>query len=168
MRVLLAEDDQVLSKSISNRMSKLGFVVDIALDGSLAEQFLKTLTYDLVILDLNMPKTDGRVVLNNLRSRGILTPVLVLTARAQLEDKVNVLNLGADDYLTKPFDFEELEARCRALLRRSHGLANDKIEHGDLSSTGKLAPFILTLYLLVLLILNIGYSTYCYRIRGKY
>lgn len=132
MRVLLAEDDQVLSKSISNKISKLGFVVDVALDGHIAEQFLKSLVYDLIILDLNMPKIDGRDVLKHLRDKGVLTPVLVLTARAQLEDKVNALNLGADDYLTKPFSFEELEARCRALLRRSKGLANDRIEHGDL------------------------------------
>ncbi len=133
MRVLLAEDDQVLSKSISNKLAKLDFVVDTASDGQIAQQFLKSLVYDLVILDLNMPKVDGGEVLKNLRTRGILTPVLVLTARDQLEDKVRVLNLGADDYLTKPFDFEELEARCRALLRRSQGLANDIIELGDLT-----------------------------------
>ena len=132
MRILIAEDDPVLSKSISSQFDKLGFVTDVALDGLQAEILLKEQPYDLLILDLNMPKRDGNEVLSTIRNVGNNTPALVLTARDSLDDKLSLFNRGADDYLTKPFRFEELEARCRALIRRNRGLANDQIEHGDL------------------------------------
>lgn len=132
MRILLAEDDQVLSKSISSQFTKLGFVVDVAQDGEKAELFIIDQSYDLLILDLNMPKLGGHEVLSTLRSAGNSTPALILTARDTLDDKLSLFSRGADDYLTKPFRFEELEARCRALIRRNRGLANDQIEHGDL------------------------------------
>lgn len=132
MRILIAEDDPVLSKSVSSQFEKLGFVTDVAFDGVQAEILMKEQPYDLLILDLNMPKRDGNEVLCALRRGGNNTPTLVLTARDALDDKLKLFNHGADDYLTKPFRFEELEVRCRALIRRNRGLANDQIEHGDL------------------------------------
>lgn len=132
MRVLFAEDDIILSKSILAKMTKMGHAVDLAMTGTEADHFLKVQAYDLIILDLNLPGIDGQTVLKNLRNQGELTPVLILTAKDQIENKITLLNLGADDYMTKPFDFSELEARCLALLRRSQGMAKNIIEHGDL------------------------------------
>lgn len=132
MRVLFAEDDVILSKSVLAKITKMGHAVDLAMTGVEADHFLKVQEYDLVILDLNLPGIDGQTVLKNLRNQGKITPVLVLTAKDQMEDKISLLNLGADDYMTKPFDFSELEARCLALLRRSQGMAKNVIEHGDL------------------------------------
>ena len=132
MRVLFAEDDIILSKSILAKMTKMGHAIDLAMTGTEADHFLKVQEYDLIILDLNLPGIDGQTVLKNLRNQGELTPVLILTAKDQIENKITLLNLGADDYMTKPFDFSELEARCLALLRRSQGMAKNIIEHGDL------------------------------------
>ncbi|MGB0662497.1 MAG: response regulator transcription factor [Pontibacterium sp.] len=132
MRVLIAEDDPILSKSMNAKLTKLGYVIDTAENGVVASQFLKAQNYELIVLDLNMPKKGGAEVLRELRCRSDKTPVLVLTARGELDDKVSLFNLGADDYLTKPFSFEELEVRARALIRRSYGLAQDTIAHGDL------------------------------------
>lgn len=133
MRILFAEDDVILSKSVLAKIKKMGHAADLAMTGTDADHYLKVQEYDLVILDLNLPGMDGQTVLKNLRSKGKTTPILILTAKDQVEDKISLLNLGADDYMTKPFDFAELEARCRALLRRSQGMANDIVIHGDLT-----------------------------------
>jgi two-component system response regulator TctD len=133
MRILFAEDDAILSKSVLAKIKKMGHAADLAMTGTEADHYLKVQEYDLVILDLNLPGMDGQTVLKNLRNKGKITPILILTAKDQVEDKISLLNLGADDYMTKPFDFSELEARCRALLRRSQGMANDIVIHGDLT-----------------------------------
>ena len=97
-----------------------------------ADELLRTETYNLVVLDLMLPGLDGKEVLHRLRQRRSRTPVLVLTARSDVDDKVGALDYGADDYLVKPFDFRELEARCRALLRRPHGMAASEVTFGNL------------------------------------
>ena len=106
-----------------SRLRKLGYAVDIVADGEEADELLRTESYNLVVLDLMLPGIGGKEVLHRLRRRRSRTPVLVLTARSDVDDKVGALDYGADDYLVKPFDFRELEARCRALLRRPHGMA---------------------------------------------
>ncbi|MBY0357239.1 MAG: response regulator transcription factor [Candidatus Obscuribacterales bacterium] len=118
MRILLAEDDKFLSDGLSMVLKDNGYVVDIAYTGSDADIALTTETYDLLILDLGLPKMDGLEVLKRTRNRGQLLPVLILTARDRLEDCVSGLDLGANDYMTKPFQLPELEARIRALLRK--------------------------------------------------
>ena len=118
MRVLIVEDQEDLAAAIAERLRKRGYAVDIAMDGSEADELLRCENYQLVVLDLILPGLDGQAVLHELRRRRSMTPVLVLTARSEVEDKVGMLDAGADDYLVKPFDFRELEARCRALLRR--------------------------------------------------
>ena len=133
MRILIVEDDEVLGEAISQRITKQGHGADLATSGTAANDILRHQTYDLVILDLNLPGLNGDRVLENLRRRQSSTPVLILTARDQIEDRIQLLDLGADDYLTKPFDFGELEARCRALLRRSQGQAQDCISYGNLT-----------------------------------
>lgn len=133
MRILIVEDDEVLGEAISQRMAKQGHGTDLVTTGSGANDILRRQEYDLIILDLNLPGLNGDRVLTNLRERQVKTPVLILTARNQVEDRIQLLDLGADDYLAKPFDFGELEARCRALLRRNMGNAQDIIEHGNLS-----------------------------------
>ncbi len=119
MRVLLAEDDEVLSDGISKVLRQCGYAVDRVDSGLDADLALTGTTFDLLILDLGLPKLDGLQVLQRLRSRGDHLPVLILTARDSLHDRVAGLDYGADDYMTKPFDLPELEARVRALLRRS-------------------------------------------------
>lgn len=132
MRILIVEDDEVLGEALSQRMRKQGQGVDLATSGTDANNILQHQEYDLVILDLNLPGLNGDKVLEKLRNRHSQTPVLILTARNQIEDRIQLLDLGADDYLSKPFDFGELEARCRALLRRNQGQAQDNIEYGNL------------------------------------
>ncbi|WP_434514214.1 response regulator [Dechloromonas sp. ARDL1] len=119
MRLLLVEDHPDLSKWLVGWLSRGGFVVDALGRGDLADLALKNERYDLVILDLSLPGLDGLEVLRRLRNNGDSTPVLVLSARGAKEDRVRGLNLGADDYLPKPFELDELEARIKALLRRS-------------------------------------------------
>ncbi|WP_020680637.1 response regulator transcription factor [Marinobacterium rhizophilum] len=131
MRILIVEDDLTLAEAISRRLLKQGHAADVALDGTKADNILRHQTFDLIILDLNLPGLGGEQVLSLLRQRRSTTPVLVLTARGQIEDRISLLDLGADDYLTKPFDFGELEARSRALLRRSQGQAQDKLSIGN-------------------------------------
>ncbi|MDX1409802.1 MAG: response regulator transcription factor [Saprospiraceae bacterium] len=133
MRILIVEDDEVLGEAISQRISKQGHGSDLVTSGSAANDILRRQEYDLVILDLNLPGLNGDQVLDKLRSRENRTPVLLLTARDQVEDRIQLLDLGADDYLTKPFDFGELEARCRALLRRNQGQAQDAVCYGNLT-----------------------------------
>ena len=131
MRILVIEDDSVLSEAITYRVKRLGHAVDLATTGSSAETMLQQQPYDLILLDLNLPDANGATILNHLRQRKVNTPVLVVTARDQVDDRIQLLDLGADDYITKPFDFGELEARIRALLRRSQGQAQDVLEFGN-------------------------------------
>lgn len=131
MRILVVEDDKVLGEAITQRVRRIGHGVDLAQAGAAAQQFIDMYDYDLMILDLNLPDTTGDAVLGSLRKRQINTPVMILTARDQVEDRIALLDLGADDYMTKPFDFGELLARCRALLRRSQGQAQNLIEYGN-------------------------------------
>jgi two-component system response regulator TctD len=121
MRILLVEDHLDLSRWIGKALQDARLTVEFATDGEQADSLLHTQDYALVILDLTLPKLDGLDVLKRFRSRGGKAPVLILTARGGLNDRVQGLNLGADDYLAKPFELAELEARVRALLRRSRG-----------------------------------------------
>jgi two-component system response regulator TctD len=124
MRILLAEDNKTLADWLEKALRQGGFAVDCMNDGVDADHVLLTQVYDLVILDLGLPRMDGLEVLRRLRRRGSAAPVLVLTARGELEARVEGLNLGADDYLPKPFSLTELEARINALIRRAQGTAN--------------------------------------------
>lgn len=132
MRLLIVEDDEILGEALHRHATKQGHGVDLVTTGNSANEILKHTAYDLVVLDLNLPGLSGDRVLENLRSRKTNTPVLILTARDQIHDRIQLLDLGADDYLTKPFDFGELEARSRALLRRSQGQADNTITYGNL------------------------------------
>ena len=132
MRILLAEDDGMLADAVSRALSQAAHVVDIAPDGSQADRALAANDYDLAILDIGLPVFDGFEVLRRLRGRRSTVPVLVLSVRDTVEDRVNGLDLGADDYLTKPFHLFELEARVRALIRRAHARAISDIVHGRL------------------------------------
>lgn len=118
MRIVLVEDNSSLAKGISYRLEDSGHAVDVLTDGNDAEQFLKSERADLIILDINLPGVDGLTLLKGLRQRGDTRPVILLTARAETQDRVIGLDAGADDYLIKPFEMAELEARVRALLRR--------------------------------------------------
>jgi two-component system response regulator TctD len=133
MRILLAEDQPQLAESLSKALGQAGFAVDHASDGELADQLLKREAFALVLLDIGLPKVDGWEVLRRLRARGNKVPVLVLTAQGATEDRVKGLDLGADDYLAKPFALAELEARVRALIRRSHGHEQARVQFGPLS-----------------------------------
>lgn len=121
MRLLLVEDNRELADWLSRALSASGHAVDVARDGVEADQLLSFEPYALVILDIGLPRLDGFEVLRRLRRRGNRVPVLVLTAQAGVDDRVHGLDLGADDYLGKPFELSELEARTRALLRRAQG-----------------------------------------------
>lgn len=132
MRLLLAEDDRLLGDGIVVTLTEAGYATDWVTDGQAAEAALQTETYALLILDLGLPKMPGIDVLKGVRQRGQDIPVLILTARDTVADRVQGLDCGADDYLVKPFDMDELNARLRALLRRSGGRSNPVIEHGDI------------------------------------
>jgi two-component system, OmpR family, response regulator QseB len=121
MRILLVEDDEPLGQGICSGLAQYGYVVDWLKDGAAALRFLRAETFDIIVLDLNLPKLSGLAVLQELRGNGLKTPVLILTARDSIEDRVKGLDSGADDYLTKPFDLDELSARVRALQRRYAG-----------------------------------------------
>lgn len=130
MRVLLVEDDRLLGSGVRAGLEQAGVAADWAQDGEEAEAALNTTSYDAVVLDLGLPKLDGLSLLRRLRSRQNSVPVLVLTARGAVGDRVAGLDAGADDYLAKPFDLAELQARVRALLRRSKGVAVPVVRHG--------------------------------------
>ncbi|MFT4726566.1 MAG: two-component system OmpR family response regulator [Granulosicoccus sp.] len=119
MRIAVVEDNRPLADGLAKSFRADGHGVDVLYDGSAAETFLLAESFDLIILDINLPGKSGLQVLTSLRRNQVPTPVLLLTARADLSDKVSGLDLGADDYLEKPFDLPELKARARALLRRS-------------------------------------------------
>lgn len=133
MRLLLAEDDRVLGCQIMQALEQAGHVVDLARDGVEVHFLGSTEPYDVIILDLGLPKRDGLAVLMEWRASGIRTPVLILTARDGWSQRVDGLDAGADDYITKPFHMAELLARIRALLRRSTGQQNPMFEKGNLS-----------------------------------
>ncbi|NNM81315.1 MAG: response regulator [Burkholderiales bacterium] len=133
MRLMLAEDDMVLRDGLTRSLVQSGYVVDTASNGQEADHALSVQNYDLLILDLGLPKLDGLEVLRRLRFRDKATPVLILTARDSIEDRVSGLDFGADDYLTKPFDLSELEARVRALVRRGQGAHSNVMRHGPLT-----------------------------------
>ncbi len=133
MRILLVEDDCLLGDGIKTGLKHFSYAVDWVKKGSHALQALSTDVFELVILDLGLPDMDGIELMSQIRKAAISTPVLILTARDQLEDKLSGLNAGADDYMVKPFDLRELEARIRALVRRNHGHSDDLVELGQLS-----------------------------------
>jgi two-component system response regulator QseB len=133
MRILLVEDDELLGDGLRTGLTQSGYTIDWLKDGMAADQALKTETFDLIILDIGLPKMSGIDVLQNLRSRGITTPVLILTARESVEDRIKGLDSGADDYLTKPFDLYELCARLRALQRRFSSRAEPNLTHGNIN-----------------------------------
>ena len=133
MRILLVEDDNLLGNGVVTGLSQSGFAVDWATDGDDAETALAATSYDAVVLDLGLPKTDGLTVLRRLRASKDPTPVLILTARDSIEDRVDGLDAGGDDYLIKPFELAELQARLRALLRRSKGSINPVLRHGKVT-----------------------------------
>ncbi|EHS53272.1 two component transcriptional regulator, winged helix family, partial [Rhizobium sp. PDO1-076] len=132
MRILLVEDTHDVGEAISRRFETTGHTVDWQTDGRAASEILDFTDYDLVILDVMLPGLDGFEILKRLRQNRNAVPVMVLTARSEIDDRVSALDLGADDYLVKPFDFRELEARARVLLRRrSGGEATNVIACGD-------------------------------------
>lgn len=132
MRVLVAEVDNALASFVRKGLEAEHYAVDIARDGEEAQYMAEEYDYDLVILDLTLPQTDGLHVLKRVRAKKSGLPVLVLTARSRVEDRVKGLDLGADDYLTKPFSFSELSARVRALLRRGSRPAESVLRAEDL------------------------------------
>ncbi|WP_240047427.1 response regulator transcription factor [Sphingomonas panacisoli] len=131
-RILLVEDDPSLARGLAGSLKAVGHTVDVAEDGETALLAALDEPFGLITLDLGLPDISGLEVLRTLRSRGVKTPILILTARDALEDRVEGLDLGADDYLLKPFEPSELEARIRALLRRSQGEASSVIAVGKL------------------------------------
>jgi DNA-binding response OmpR family regulator len=132
MRVLIVEDSLPLAQALARGLTAEGYACDHAQDGERALAFLDRYDYDLVVLDLMLPKIDGLAVLRNLRARNDAVRVLVLSARDQVADRVTALDAGADDYLVKPFAFDELLARLRALRRRPLDQAEPVLRHGDL------------------------------------
>jgi two-component system response regulator TctD len=133
MRILVVEDDPDLGDALQRRLRRDGYAVDLLTDGKAADEVLRYQSYEVIVLDIGLPSMDGFAVLKALRRRGDRTPVLMLTARSDIEDRVTALDVGADDYLAKPFDFRELDARCRALMRRTQGLAEGVTTIGELT-----------------------------------
>lgn len=132
MKVLVIEDDPTVGQFVKRGLEEARYTVDLVADGEEGEQLAKSQPYDLVVLDLRLPGRSGQQVLRNLRARGFEKPVLVLTAQDAVDAKVETLRAGADDYVTKPFAFEELLARVEALARRPRSIVSPKITVGDL------------------------------------
>lgn len=137
MRLLLVEDTTELASWLQKALTQKGFAVDWVADGMAADHVLQCEDYSAVVLDVSLPRLDGLAVLARLRRRGQTVPVLLLTAQSALEQRVQGLNAGADDYLTKPFELDELEARLRALLRRSSGQTTQSQMLGQLERDGE-------------------------------
>src|SRR5262252_9499738 len=127
MRILLVEDDRLLGDGIRAGLRQLGFQVDWVRDGEAAESELRAQTYAAAVLDLGLPRKEGLEVLSNVRKLDINVPVLVLTARDAVADRIRGLDAGADDYIVKPADVREIAARLRALVRRSHGRPQERL-----------------------------------------
>ncbi len=133
MKLLLVEDERKIADTVRQGLVENGFVVDVAADGEEGQFLARTAEYDLIILDLMLPRRDGREVLSSLRAEGNTTPILILSARDKVDDRVEGLDRGADDYLVKPFAFHELLARIRTILRRPPMRASEVLAAGDLS-----------------------------------
>jgi len=133
MRVLVAEDEPALARQVRDALAAAGYAVDVAGDGARADFLARTETYDAVVLDLGLPRADGLTVLKGWRDAGVLVPVLVLTARASWHEKVIGIDLGADDYVAKPFQIEEVVARVRALIRRASRQPAPELRCGTLA-----------------------------------
>lgn len=133
MRLLIAEDEKTLNKTLSERLTKAGYNIDSCFDGEEALYYIENTQYDGIILDIMMPKMNGYEILSAIRGRKIFTPVLILTAKDSDEDIITGLDLGANDYLTKPFSFDILSARIRAMLRVKENVTGTVLEVGDLS-----------------------------------
>jgi DNA-binding response OmpR family regulator len=132
MRILVVEDHPALGDGIVKALKQAGYAVDLAVDGEAANDCLRADLFDMLVLDLNLPKLDGLAVLKQLRGQGDNLPVVILTARNDVSDRIRGLDLGADDYLAKPFELEELEARVRALLRRQSKTKNTTLTCANL------------------------------------
>ncbi len=130
MRVLVVEDEAALARQVAGALGASGYAVDVASDGERADFLARTETYDAVVLDLGLPKIDGLTVLKGWRDAGVHVPVLVLTARGSWHEKVTGIDLGADDYVAKPFQIEEVIARVRALIRRAAGQTSPELRCG--------------------------------------
>jgi two-component system, OmpR family, copper resistance phosphate regulon response regulator CusR len=133
MRILAVEDEDAIAAFLCQGLSEVGYAVDLARDGAEALEWIAIATYDVIVLDILLPEIDGLAVCAELRRRGVQTPVLMLTARDTIEDRVAGLDSGADDYLVKPFAFAELLARIRALLRREPALKGTVLQIADLT-----------------------------------
>jgi len=132
VRVLLVEDDAMIAAGLTTALRQAGFAVDWVNDGDGAHAALQTTEFDLVLLDLGLPQRDGIAVLREFRRRGAVTPVIILTARDEIQSRITGLDAGADDYIVKPFDLDEVLARMRSVLRRAAGRGDSHIVHGDL------------------------------------
>ena len=132
VRLLVVEDELVLARQLGDALTEAGYAVDRAHDGARADFLMQTETYDAVVLDLGLPNVDGLTLLAGWRQAGLTTPVLILTARGSWHEKVKGIDGGADDYMAKPFQIEEVLARVRALIRRSGGLATREIRWGSI------------------------------------
>ncbi|HTC43894.1 MAG TPA: response regulator transcription factor [Steroidobacteraceae bacterium] len=132
MRVLLVEDDRMIAEAVRTALNQDGHVTDWMADGAAAHSALSHSRFDIVLLDLGLPRKDGLTVLRQLRERGDSTPVIIITARDDVRSRISGLDSGADDYLVKPFDLDELAARMRVAVRRSAGRGDPIIEHGEL------------------------------------
>ncbi len=150
MRILLVEDELEMASWLVRALAQSGFTPDHAPDARSAEAMMSTHEYDAIVMDLRLPDKHGLVVLRDMRNRDDRTPVLLLTAQGALQDRVRGLNLGADDFLTKPFALEELEARVAALVRRSRGRQQPRLQCGSLSYDGESRAFTLDGALLLL------------------
>lgn len=133
MRILIVEDNLKLANGLKQLLTDSGYSIDIVGDGESALAATLTLNYDLIILDLSLPDISGLTVLEGIRAKKNPVPVLILTARGSLDDRIKGLDIGADDYMSKPFEWSELEARVRALLRRSLAVKTSKLEFGSIS-----------------------------------
>lgn len=133
MRILIAEDEKALNRILVKQFTKLGYSVDSCFDGESVFDYLNGATYDAIVLDVMMPKKDGFTVLKEMRAQKSSTPVIFLTAKTEIEDRVFGLDLGANDYLIKPFSFEELAARVRMITRDSKGNSTNIFSVGDLN-----------------------------------
>lgn len=133
MRLLLVEDDELLGDAVKTGLTQFGYIVDWLKDGEAARAALKSESFELIILDLGLPKLSGLALLQSIRNDGNPTPVIILTARESVEDRVKGLDSGADDYLVKPFDLNELSARIRALVRRSQGRADAILQYRNIT-----------------------------------